>query len=282
MPWPTTRFFKEEDEMATSIQWFETTEAHGWRQRSAPQAAAPGDSLALTGAQDQTVLGFGGCFNELSWIALQRLSEDQRQEVLDLLFAPQADGLRLNFCRMPIGASDYGAKWYSHNETPGDYAMASFSIDGDRENLLPYMREAYRRNPGIKLFASPWSPPTWMKNPPVYNYGRLIWTEENLAAYALYFARFVEAYAQEGIHVDQIHPQNEPVADQKFPSCLWTGRQYAEFIGKYLGPLFAQRGLDTEIFLGTINAPDRAACPSSGTPNSRPTTPAITTMPITS
>ncbi|MFQ9509455.1 MAG: glycoside hydrolase family 30 protein [Lachnospiraceae bacterium] len=114
---------------------------------------------------------------------------------------------------------------------------------------------AQRFAPQLNFFASPWSPPTWMKSPPVYNWGRLIWTEENLSAYAKYFVKYVKAYAAHGIHIDQIHIQNEPVANQKFPSCMWTGGEMRDFIRDYLGPLFSREGLDTEIWLGTINAP---------------------------
>ena len=121
--------------------------------------------------------------------------------------------------------------------------------------MIPYIQKAKTYAPDLKLFASPWSPPTWMKNPPVYNWGKLIWEPKNLQAYADYFARFVKEYQREGITIDQIHVQNEPVANQKFPSCMWTGAELKEFIRDYLGPTFKKDGLDTEIWLGTINAP---------------------------
>ncbi|MDD6031969.1 MAG: glycoside hydrolase family 30 beta sandwich domain-containing protein [Oscillospiraceae bacterium] len=220
-----------------------------------PAPDAVRSTLAL-GKEGTSWEGFGGCFNELSQIALLSLPEETREKALDLLFAPEEDGLRLSFCRMPIGASDYAESWYSHNETEGDYEMAHFSIDRDRKYLLPYIKSALKRNPGLRLFASPWSPPTWMKYPKAYNFGTLVWEEKNLQAYALYFARFLEAYEAEGVHIDQLHVQNEPVSTQKFPSCIWTGEQFREFIGQYLGPLFEERGIDTRIWLGTINGPE--------------------------
>lgn len=237
------------------ITWFTTTEHDYWRENAYAPASGPAySSIQADGRTDQTVIGFGGCFNEMSGYALKKLSEADQNALMDLLFDPQADGLRLNFNRMSIGASDYGCKWYSYNETDGDYAMEHFSIDPDRAYLLPYIKAAYARNPGMKLFGSPWSPPTWMKTPPVYNFGRLTWTEENLRAYALYFRKYIEAYAAEGIHVDQICVQNEMFSDQKFPSCLWNSDQMFEFTTKYLGPLFEEWGTDTEIMLGTLNA----------------------------
>ena len=136
-----------------------------------------------------------------------------------------------------------------------DAGIGAGAIDRDKERLIPYIQKAKTYAPDLKLFASPWSPPTWMKNPPVYNWGKLIWEPKNLQAYADYFVRFVKEYQHEGITIDQIHVQNEPVANQKFPSCMWTGAELKEFIRDYLGPMFKKNGLDTEIWLGTINAP---------------------------
>ena len=213
-------------------------------------------TLGLDGTIHQEWDGFGGCFNELSQIALLTVSQSERNEIYDLLFSKDSDGVRFDFCRIPIGASDYAESWYSLNEVEGDYDMKHFSIERDRKYLIPYIKEALKRNPGMKFFASPWSPPTWMKHPKAYNYGTLVWTEKNLRAYALYFVKFIQAYAQEGIKISQLHIQNEPVSSQKFPSCIWTGEQFTEFIVKYLGPAFKENNIDTAIWLGTLNCPE--------------------------
>ena len=94
-----------------------------------------------------------------------------------------------------------------------------------------------------------------MKEPPVYNWGKLVRTEENLTAYARYLVKFLESYAAEGVRIDQLHVQNEPVANQKFPSCMWTGDELREFIRGYLGPEMRRSGVASELWLGTINAP---------------------------
>jgi glucosylceramidase len=133
--------------------------------------------------------------------------------------------------------------------------MKNFSLKRDEKYLIPYITRALSYQKELELFASPWSPPAWMKNPPVYNWGKLIKEDKNLCAYALYFRRFVEEYAKRGIHINQIHVQNEPVANQKFPSCMWTGEELRDFIKNYLGPEFTENNIDTEIWLGTINAP---------------------------
>ncbi|NRF93772.1 glycoside hydrolase family 30 protein [Paenibacillus frigoriresistens] len=239
-----------------SIQWISTTENTCWEEKIEVKTnLTKRVDLLVTNDQYQLIEGFGGCFNELGFVALQHLPEDKRSEVLHSLFHPQGDN-KFSICRLPIGASDYALDWYSLNEIDGDLAMEHFSIERDRQHLIPYIKEALALNPDLKLFASPWSPPTWMKFPKTYNYGTLRWEKEILHAYALYFVKFVLAYKEEGITIHQVHVQNEVVADQKFPSCMWTGEQLREFIRDYLGPAFEKHGLDTEIWLGTINAPE--------------------------
>lgn len=234
-----------------------TTASSAWTTKTLLSAGQKTDATLSIGAvlpRMQPWRGFGGCFNEYGWDALQALDEKQRAEVLDALFA--SDGCAFTHCRLPIGASDYALEWYSHNEHAGDLSMSKFSVARDEQYLIPYIQAALALQPKLELFASPWSPPTWMKSPRAYNYGRLIRTPEILKAYALYFVKFIEAYAKQGIKIGQVHPQNEPVADQKFPSCLWTGLEMGEFIRDYLAPAFREHKVDAQIFLGTLNTND--------------------------
>lgn len=209
--------------------------------------------LTVSEIRERTIDGFGGCFNELGMIALNALSDALRQQVLDNLFAPQGE-CRLNLGRVPIGASDYALSWYSLNEQEGDYEMRHFSIERDKRYLLPYVKAALARQPALQLFASPWSPPTWLKTHQVCNFGRLRSDARTQQAYALYFQKFVEAWQQVGVPIHQVHVQNEVAADQKFPSCVWSGEQLRVFIRDYLGPRFAASHMPCEIWLGTINA----------------------------
>jgi glucosylceramidase len=238
-----------------NIQWISSTKESVWQDKVVVDRGNGDVNLAITDETFQMVEGFGGCFNELGFAALTHLSEKERGQVLHSLFHPDGDQ-KFSICRLPIGASDYALEWYSLNETDGDLEMKHFSIERDLKYLIPYIKEALTYNPDLKFFASPWSPPTWMKFPRAYNYGKLRWEKEILAAYALYFVKYVEAYRNEGITIHQIHVQNEVVADQKFPSCLWTGEQLRDFIRDYLGPAFEKHGIDAEIWLGTINAPE--------------------------
>ena len=238
----------------TQIKWFFSNNAVQWQQKT-PTCFTGEWNLSTDGREYQKMFGFGGCFNEIGFQTLKQLSDTEQKDVMKDLFYPSENGCNFSLCRLPIGANDYSFDWYSLDETPGDYELADFSIERDKKALIPYIRAALAYLPDLNLFASPWSPPTWMKHPPVYNWGKLIFTKEIQTAYAFYFVKFVEEYQKMGIKIDQIHVQNEPVANQKFPSCMWTGTELRDFIRDYLGPAFRKAGLSTEIWLGTINAP---------------------------
>jgi len=240
---------------APSVHWVASTETSRWQERGVAAEPAGEPDLELLPTRLQRVEGFGGCFNEYGWQALSWLGEAERRVVLNQIFDPE-DGLRFNFCRVPIGANDYALEWYSLNETEDDYAMKDFSIARDERILIPYVKAAMAIRPDLKLFASPWSPPTWMKRPKAYNHGRMRTEKAVLDAYALYFAKFVRAYGAHGLSVAQVHVQNEPDSDQKFPSSVWSGVELRDFIRDHLGPLFAREGLPTEIWLGTIERAD--------------------------
>ena len=242
-----------------NIGWFCSIHDHPWQEQKVKLSNKSGRLFVeTTGATDQTMEGFGACFNELAWIALNNAKEEEKRTLLENLFGAQ--GLDFSFCRMPVGANDYAKDWYSFDETPNDYDMEHFSIERDRTYLMPFLKEAKKYKKEFKMFASPWSPPTWMKERPVYNTGAAIRMEPDiLRAYALYFEKFVRAYESEGIQIHQIHVQNEPFANQNFPSCLWKPEQLRIFIGDYLGPHFEKAGLDTEIWLGTLNGPFEAS-----------------------
>ena len=227
------------------------------------------DITILTRNKAQLIDGFGGCFNELGWDALQMLDTAKQVEVLKGIFTPE--GLNFNICRMPIGANDYARSYYSLNDSAGDFEMKYFNIDRDKKNLVPYIKQAIQYNPKLKIWGSPWTPPAWMKlnkhyaskadqrynDLSVTNPGISKFTMEDnyLKAYANYFVKYVQAYRREGINVYAIHPQNEISASQIFPSCLWNAKELNVFIGEYLGPEFEKQKLDAEIWLGTINDP---------------------------
>lgn len=219
------------------------------------QEASPCDKdgvLLSLGEEKQSIRGFGTCFSELSALALNELTEEDKKSCLDELF--DKDKCDFNYCRTPIGASDFATSFYSYNETEGDYEMKNFSIERDEKFLLPLILEGVKRQKDLQMFASPWCPPLWLKTHRAYSYGVFNKTEENYRAYALYFKKYVQAYHEKGVPLVHIHPQNEPCSNQVFPSCVWKGDELTEFIGKYMGP--ALEGENVDIFYGTINGPE--------------------------
>ncbi len=205
----------------------------------------------------QTIEGVGGAFNEMGGRALAALPPETQDQVLGHLFDRQSAGL--SFCRVPVAASDFSISAYSYDETPADLAMLNFSIQRDRQYLIPYIQGALRHNPALVLFASPWSPPGWMKRS-----GQMIGTDRDgarlreekavLAAYALYLLKFVTAYAENGIRIDRLCIQNEADVAAPYPSCVVPPVAMAELIGRYVKPLFATRGSKTGIYAGTFRA----------------------------
>ncbi|MBQ7907568.1 MAG: glycoside hydrolase family 30 protein [Clostridia bacterium] len=226
-----------------------TTENKYWQQGK--EVKKEGTHLTF-GEEKQEIRGFGCCFSELSALALNELDPKDKKAILDELFLQ--DGCNFNYCRTPIGASDFATDFYSYNETEGDYQMEHFSIERDEKLLLPLILEGVKRQENMQMFASPWCPPLWLKTHHAYSYGVFNRTEENLKAYALYFKKYVEAYHKAGVPLIHIHPQNEPCSNQVFPSCVWQGSELADFIGGYLGPALEGQGVD--IFFGTINGPE--------------------------
>ena len=159
--------------IAQQVKWVASTKTENWKIKSLQVATnksqAP-DAEILTGSTLQTVNGFGGCFNELGYTSLQLLSNTDRQAIMKELFAP---GIGANFtiCRMPVGANDFSLDWYSYDETDGDFDLKDFSIAHDLHTLVPFIKDAKKYNPGLQLWASPWSPPTWMKKNKAYAEG---------------------------------------------------------------------------------------------------------------
>lgn len=243
--------------------WVESTPTKKL-QTKAPETIESSESadLQLTGKTLQKLRGFGGCFNELGYLPLSKLDNNEQQNIYRDLFSPEE--LNFSFNRTPIGANDFAETWYSYDESDGDYDLSNFSVEHDQQTLIPYIKNAQKYQPELKLFASPWTPPTWMKFPKVYNFGRIVMEPKNLQAYANYFVKYIHAYEKQGIKIERVCPQNEVFADQKFPSCLWSSEDLRVFIRDYLGPTFEKNNIDTEIFLGTLNGPEDMSFTATG------------------
>ncbi|MFB9052677.1 hypothetical protein ACFFVB_06245 [Formosa undariae] len=206
----------------------------------------------------QTLDGVGGAFNEIGGEALMSLPSALKDEVMTNIFSIQ-HGAGFTFCRTAVGASDFGMNAYSYSETPKDYNMNHFSIKREETSVIPYIQMAYDKNPKLKVFASPWSPPAWMKYSGYMDRGdefsdknHLIDDPKIYNAYALYFSKYIQAYAEKGITIDRLIIQNENDISTKYPSCVMPVSQMSNFTKNYLRPQFNSEGIKTEIWAGTF------------------------------
>ncbi|MET0791197.1 MAG: glycoside hydrolase family 30 beta sandwich domain-containing protein [Polyangiaceae bacterium] len=216
----------------------------------------------------QTWIGFGGTFNEAGWDALSVLTQADRDRAIRLLFSP-TEGANFAWGRLPLGASDYAMDRYTLDDTANnaaDLTMAQFSIERDKLKLIPFIKAAQAVKGDIKFWSSPWTPPPWMKNPANYDgtdlppsggtatfNAKMKSDAATLGAYALYFAKYIEEYAKQGIPISYVSPQNEPGYATRYPSCLWDDGALGTFVGTYLGPTLAEHNLSTKVWFGTLS-----------------------------
>jgi glucosylceramidase len=203
----------------------------------------------------QTMDGFGYCLTGGSAELLHAMSAPARAKLLRELFGTDANGVGVSYLRLSIGASDLDAQVFSYDDMPAgetDPTLARFSLAPDEKYLLPVLKEILAINPSIKLLGSPWSPPTWMKTNGETKGGSL--KPEYYGAYAQYFVKYLQGMKAQGITLDAITVQNEPLHPGNNPSLLMPAAPQAEFIGKHLGPAFKAAGLKTKIICYDHNA----------------------------
>lgn len=225
----------------------------------APDAQAPvfGTGAALAANIDvdattryQTMAGFGAAITDASaWLIVNRMGPAQRDALLQELFGRGEGGLGFDFTRLTIGASDFSRSHYSLDDQPkggADLALANFSLGPQRADVLPVVKQALAINPRLQVMASPWSAPGWMKTTDSLIQGEL--RPDRYDAFARYLVRYVDEMAAEGVPIFALTIQNEPNFEPgDYPGMKVSPAQRAEFVGKHLGPLLAQRGLKTQI-----------------------------------
>lgn len=234
------------------------TEQKSLRFGDARPGSAPATVLEVDPARTfQIILGLGSSLEPTTCSNLFRLPAAERERVMERLVHP-TNGLGMNLMRVCIGTPDFtGDPWHSYCDRPPgetDPDLKHFSIDRDRAYILPALQLARAKNRTLLFFASPWSPPGWMKSTGSLIGGRLL--PEWYPAYARYFVRFLQAYEAEGIPIYAITVQNEPGVDRArekdpkwhYPSCHWTAEQERDFIRDHLGPALKQAGLKTRIW----------------------------------
>jgi glucosylceramidase len=211
----------------------------------------------------QEIDGFGFTLTGGSALHLKNMASSERSKLLNELFKYDNNNIGISFLRISLGASDLDAKAFSYNDLPlgeTDVNLDEFSLNEDKKNLIPVLKEILAINPAIKIMASPWSAPTWMKTNNASKGGSLKPVYYNV--YANYFVKYIQAMQAEGIQINAITVQNEPLHPGNNPSMYMEAADQAIFVKNNLGPAFETAGIDTKIIIYDHNA-DRTDYPIS-------------------
>lgn len=207
------------------------------------------------GTKFQSIDGFGWALTGGSAGHLQQMSQAARTALLKELFTASDKHIGGSYIRLSIGASDLDEKVFSYSDLPEgqtDTAMEHFDLGHDRIAVIPTVKEILALYPDIKIMGSPWSPPLWMKTNNAARGGSL--KPEYYPAYAKYFVKYIQAMKAEGIRIDAITVQNEPLHPGNTPSLLMLAPDQAIFVKDHLGPAFKKAGIDTKIIIYDHNA----------------------------
>ncbi|WP_378987598.1 glycoside hydrolase family 30 protein [Pedobacter lithocola] len=211
----------------------------------------------------QPIDGFGYTLTGGSAQHIIKMSAPARAALLKELFATDGNNIGVSYIRLSIGASDLNEKVFSYNDLPEgetDLQQAKFDLGLDKADVIPVMKEILAINPKIKILGSPWSPPLWMKT--TYDARGGMLKPEFYEVYAKYLVKYVQEMKKEGITIDAITVQNEPLHPGNNPSLLMVAPDQAIFVKKNLGPAFEKAGLKTKIIIYDHNA-DRPDYPIS-------------------
>lgn len=213
-------------------------------------------------SKGQRFTGAGASVTGASAHLIQNLPQDKRDALMTSLFSAGGDGIGLSYLRQPLGSSDFNAdsSLYTYEDSPG-----SFSIDRDKAEIIPVLKQATSVNPAIRFMGTPWTPPAWMKTNNALNGGSL--KPESYQAYADYLVKAIQAYGQQGITLTDLTVQNEPEFAASYPSMTMTASQQADFF-KVLDPALTAAGLPTNLLAFDHNwdHPDYPVDVFNGTP----------------
>ena len=239
------------EEGGEELRLFQTTATKDFREIATPGFTVhpyPAvEALDIDTAKERhEFLALGASLTDASAWILASMPPEKREWLLRQLFTPE--GCNLGAIRLNIGASDYSTGLYSYDDTPGDDGMAHFSLARDDHFLVPMAQAVKALRPDTYVFASPWSPPAWMKTSGLMISGNL--RDECMPALANYFVKYVREYARRGIRVDAVTPQNETMCDTggQYPCCTYPAKQEGVFVRDHLAPALRAAGLDTKIW----------------------------------
>lgn len=211
----------------------------------------------------QVMDGFGFALTGGSAELMMKMSTGERAKLVKKLFSADNDNAGVSYIRLSIGASDMNSFVFSYDDLPAgetDFDLKKFSLAQDLKDVVPVMKQILSVNPSIKILGSPWSAPTWMKTNNAAKKGFL--KIECYDVYARYFVKYIEAMKKEGIVIDAVTIQNEPLNANNTPSMPWYPKDAALFIKNDLGPAFKKAGIHTKIILFDHNC-DRPDYPLS-------------------
>ncbi|MES2777002.1 MAG: glycoside hydrolase family 30 beta sandwich domain-containing protein [Bacteroidota bacterium] len=203
----------------------------------------------------QSIDGFGYTLTGGSATLINALPAIQKDDLLRDLFQWDSTHIGVSYLRISIGASDLSATTFTYDDVPAgqtDSGLTQFSIDAERTDLIPILKKILAINPSIKIMGSPWSAPVWMKTGGSFKGGSL--KPEYYNAYAKYLVKYIQAMKAEGITIDAITPQNEPLHGGNNPSMVMLATEQRDFIKNSLGPAFKNAGLNTKIIAYDHNA----------------------------
>ncbi|MDD2792269.1 MAG: glycoside hydrolase family 30 beta sandwich domain-containing protein [Sediminibacterium sp.] len=202
----------------------------------------------------QTVDGFGYTLTGGSAGLINQMTASAKTGLLNELFGKDESSIGVSYLRISVGASDLSSRVFSYNDLPAgqtDPELNRFSLADDTTDLIPVMKEILAINPNIKIMASPWSPPVWMKDNQSSIGGSLL--PANYGVYAKYLVRYIQEMKVKGIPIDALTIQNEPQHGGNNPSMLMTAFQQADFIKNHLGPQLRAAGIATKIVIWDHN-----------------------------
>jgi glucosylceramidase len=200
--------------------------------------------------QMQSIDGFGYALTGGSAELLMAMTPEARDRILRQIFNSDSNHLGVSYLRVTIGASDLNSVVYSYDDLPAgetDPALAKFDLGEDRKHVLPVLKQILALAPDIKILGSPWSAPAWMKTNGNVRGGAL--KEECYPVYALYLVKYIQAMQKEGVRIDAITIQNEPLNSKNTPSMQWQVNQQLVFLRDHLYPAFATAGLKIKVVL---------------------------------
>lgn len=205
--------------------------------------------------QYQKIDGFGYTLTGGSAALLYQLPLQKRKAILNELFGQGANDLQINFLRISMGASDLDATVFSYDDLPvgeEDMQLRKMSLANDQQFLIPLLKEIQKIQPRLKLIATPWSPPVWMKDNGKTMGGHLL--PKFYDTYARYFVKYIQLMQKEGLEINAVTIQNEPEHGGNNPSMLMSAIEQTNFIKNHIGPAFKKEAIATEIVIWDHNA----------------------------